>query len=141
MGVNLAFNTAVHVLAFLTKHQGEKHNSQALAEKVCVNPVQIRRVMSQLHQHGYVEVKRGNQGGYYITQKGMTAKLSLLFELFNQPESHIRLFIGDTAIECEISQQIGRVMYKHYLEEQNILAQYYQNISIQDILNDISMEV
>lgn len=61
--MNLEFNIAVHVLTFLNQHKGEVFNSQALAENVCVNPVQLRRVMSKLQQKVMLKwcvVKKGD---------------------------------------------------------------------------------
>ena len=44
--MNLEFNIAVHVLAFLLA-QNEKFNSKELAELTCLNPVQLRRVVAK----------------------------------------------------------------------------------------------
>ncbi|EOE6847070.1 Rrf2 family transcriptional regulator [Staphylococcus pseudintermedius] len=93
--MNLEFNIAVHVLTFLNQHKGEVFNSQALAENVCVNPVQLRRVMSKLQQKGDVKVARGQKGGYLATEDGLAIKLEPLFRLFNRPENHGRLFTGN----------------------------------------------
>lgn len=135
--MNLEFNIAVHVLVFLNQHHGEVFNSQALAGNVCVNPVQLRRVMSKLQQEGYVKVVRGQKGGYLATEEGAAIKLEALFRLFNRPENHGRLFTGHPSIHCEISQKIEQVMYGHYLTEQEIIAKYYHGQTIGDILNQI----
>ncbi|QHW38329.1 Rrf2 family transcriptional regulator [Staphylococcus ursi] len=135
--MNLEFNIAVHVLAFLNQHHGEVFNSQALAGNVCVNPVQLRRVMSKLQQEVYVKVVRGQKGGYLTTEDGPAIKLEALFRLFNRPENYGCLFTGHPSIHCEISQKIEQVMYGHYLTEQEIIANYYQHQTIGDILNQI----
>nr|WP_232796309.1 Rrf2 family transcriptional regulator [Staphylococcus canis] len=136
----MSFNTAVHVLTFLTKHYDEQFNSQVLSDSVCVNPAQLRRVMARLHEAGYIDVKRGAHGGYSVTETGMHTRLSALFQLFNEPDAHGRLFTGHTDSHCPISQQIGHVMRQHYLEEQEIIAQYYDTLTIQDILKEMTME-
>ena len=46
--MNLEFNIAIHVLAFLTKHNHQRYHSTALAELTCINPVQLRRVAALL---------------------------------------------------------------------------------------------
>ncbi|EGQ2671726.1 Rrf2 family transcriptional regulator [Staphylococcus pseudintermedius] len=135
--MNLEFNIAVHVLTFLNQHKGEVFNSQALAENVCVNPVQLRRVMSKLQQKGDVKVVRGQKGGYLATKDGLAIKLEPLFRLFNRPENHGRLFTGNHSMHCKISQKIEQVMYGYYLIEQEIIANYYQGQTIGDILNQI----
>ncbi|ARJ50772.1 redox-sensitive transcriptional regulator HypR [Staphylococcus lutrae] len=135
--MNLEFNIAVHVLAFLNQHDGEVFSSHALAENVCVNPVQLRRVMSKLQQKSYVAVRRGKNGGYLATETGPQIQLVDLFHMFSRPEKHGRLFTGYTGSHCEISQKIEKVMYRHYLNEQERIAAYYQQLTIGDIMHQI----
>lgn len=66
--INLEFNIAVHFLVFLTKHADERFSSKALSELICINPVQLRRVTSQLVEHQYVETIRGKYGGYQANE-------------------------------------------------------------------------
>ena len=62
--MNLEFNIAVHVLCFLAKHKDKHYSSTELAELTCLNPVQLRRVMSQLNNSNYIQTIRGKHGGY-----------------------------------------------------------------------------
>ena len=67
--MNLSFNIAIHVLTFLTKHSNERFSSDALAEKVCVNAVQLRNVARIWKQHDYLDVHGGKAGGYKASKK------------------------------------------------------------------------
>ncbi|MDN8894096.1 Rrf2 family transcriptional regulator, partial [Staphylococcus aureus] len=60
--MNLEFNIAVHVLAFLTNHHSEKFNSSSLAELTCLNHVQLRRVTTQLVDLKMINTIRGKDG-------------------------------------------------------------------------------
>jgi len=138
--LNLEFNIAVHVLVFLSRHSYEKFSSTELSKKVCVNPVQLRRVMSQLSESDYITAKKGKYGGYSMKGNVLNASLAELFRLFATNKSFGRIYTGTKESECEISNQMSHVMSEYHYEEFRILEAFYQNISIEDILNKILME-
>ncbi|MCE4949945.1 transcriptional regulator [Staphylococcus hominis] len=138
--MNLEFNIAVHVLTFLSKHSSERFSSVELSSKVCVNPVQLRRVMSKLLEEGYITTQKGKYGGYRINGNVLDTPLSNLFKLFASSQSFGRIYTGTKESDCKISNEMSRVMSNYHRKEFEIIERYYQNISIGDILNDILME-
>ncbi|HDN0892761.1 TPA: Rrf2 family transcriptional regulator, partial [Staphylococcus aureus] len=80
--MNLEFNIAVHVLAFLTKHHSEKFNSSSLAELTCLNPVQLRRVTTQLVDLKMIDTIRGKDGGYLANDQSADVSLATLYKHF-----------------------------------------------------------
>ncbi|WP_323704305.1 redox-sensitive transcriptional regulator HypR [Mammaliicoccus sp. Dog046] len=138
--MNLEFNIAVHALTFLSKHSTERYSSSELAAKICVNPVQLRRVMSKLLEEGYVITTMGKYGGYSINGNGLTIQLSALFKLFNDQRTYGRIYTGEQESECEISREMTNVMTDYHQQEREVLEKFYQNISIGDVLNKIIME-
>ncbi|SCU22851.1 putative transcriptional regulator [Staphylococcus xylosus] len=138
--MNLEFNIAVHLLTFLVKHPDERYSSGELAERICVNPVQLRRVTRKLNEQQYLNATRGKFGGYQSNQSTKDVTLADLFVLFNEEKSEGRLFTGDECSDCEISKEIGHTMSQFYQREQDLLAAYYKNITIKDVLKDILKE-
>lgn len=135
--MNLEFNIAVHLLTFLAKHPGERYSSGELAERICINPVQLRRVTRKLNEQRYLDATRGKFGGYQSNQSTSDVNLADLFVLFNEEKSEGRLFTGDEDSDCEISKEIGHTMSLFHQREQDLLATYYKNITIKDVLKDI----
>ncbi|MGW7917891.1 redox-sensitive transcriptional regulator HypR [Staphylococcus xylosus] len=135
--MNLEFNIAVHLLTFLVKHPSERYSSGELAERICINPVQLRRVTRKLNEQRYLDATRGKFGGYQSNQSTSDVNLADLFVLFNEEKSEGRLFTGDEDSDCEISKEIGHTMSLFHQREQNLLATYYKNITIKDVLKDI----
>ena len=127
--MNLSFNIAIHVLTFLTKHSNERFSSDALAEKVCVNAVQLRNV-----------AQRGQPGVYQATKKTASANLGDLYLLFTEGRDKGRIFTGDHDSSCEVSSQISTTMAKHFQQEAIRVQAYYENFTIKDILEDILKE-
>ncbi|MGK9043900.1 redox-sensitive transcriptional regulator HypR [Mammaliicoccus vitulinus] len=138
--MNLEFNIAVHVLTFLSKHSSEKFSSVELSSKVCVNPVQLRKVMSKLLEEDYIITQKGKYGGYRINGNVLNTSLSNLFRLFTASKSFGRIYTGSKESDCKISSEMSRVMSNYHQKEFEILETFYKNISIGDILNDILME-
>ncbi len=87
------------------KHPGERYSSGELAERICVNPVQLRRVTRKLNEQRYLDATRGKFGGYQSNQSTNDVNLADLFVLFNEEKSEGRLFTGDEDSDCEISKK------------------------------------
>lgn len=134
--MNLEFNIAIHVLAFLTKHADERFSSKALSELVCINPVQLRRVTGTLVEQGYIDTFRGKYGGYQANKKTAKVNLADLFQLFTAERTQGRLFTGDSTSHCEISRKIGNTMTKHHAKEHELLMQYYRSFTIEEVLRE-----
>lgn len=138
--MNLEFNIAVHVLTYLTKHAPQQYTSSELAENVCVNAVQLRRVMQTLIAHDYVDVRRGKYGGYQARANTREVSLGELYDLFHDPMGNARVFTGNEQNKCKISSQIGGVMSQHFDGAHQMLKAYYDTICIQDVLTSIVKE-
>lgn len=138
--MNLEFNIAVHLLTFLVKHPNERYSSGELAERICVNPVQLRRVTRRLNEQQYLVATRGKFGGYQSNQSTHDVNLADLFVLFNEEKSEGRIFTGNQGSDCEISREIGHTMSQFHQREQDLLEAYYKNITIKDVLKDILKE-
>lgn len=138
--MNLEFNIAVHLLTFLVKHLDERYSSSELAERICVNPVQLRRVTRRLNEQQYLDATRGKFGGYQSNQTTHDVNLADLFVLFNEEKSEGRIFTGNQGSDCEISREIGHTMSQFHQREQDLLEAYYKNITIKDVLKDILKE-
>lgn len=138
--MNLEFNIAVHLLTFLVKHPDERYSSGELAERICVNPVQLRRVTRRLNEQQYLVATRGKFGGYQSNQSTHAVNLADLFVLFNEEKSEGRIFTGNQGSDCEISREIGHTMSQFHQREQDLLEAYYKNITIKDVLKDILKE-
>lgn len=138
--MNLEFNIAVHLLTFLLKHYDERFSSNELAESICINPVQLRRVTRKLNQHHYLETSRGKFGGYQANDMTANVNLSELFVMFKEDRSEGRLFTGYAGSDCEVSREIGNTMFKFHQKEEELLIHYYQNVTIKDVLNETIKE-
>lgn len=139
--MNLEFNIAIHVMCFLVKHKGERWSSKALSESVCIHPVQIRRVTTQLIEAGLIETHRGKQGGYQANQHTANASLKTLYDMFvPQHMTDQRLLTGASENACLISREIGGIMTTYYDAEFARSKAVYEGQTIHTILEKILKE-
>lgn len=140
--MNLEFNIAIHVLAFLTKHNHQRYHSTALAELTCINPVQLRRVATLLTYHDYIVTIRGKSGGYQANDMTKHVKLSDLYQYFvlDKQTNQKRIFTGKQSSHCIIARHIADTMTYHQNQEANHILNYYSSITIQDIVHQIQQE-
>lgn len=139
--MNLEFNIAVHVMCFLVKHSEERWSSQALADSVCIHPVQIRRVTTKLIEAGWVEGHRGKQGGYQANVRTAEVSLTTLYDVFvPQDMTNQRVLTGATDNTCQISREIGHTMLTFYRREHDYAKKVYDGQTIQTILNQLLKE-
>jgi len=68
MQISSRFTIAVHMLCYIALFQDkEKVTSDIMAGSINVNPVVVRRLLSQLKQRGMVTVNRGSGGPFLGT--------------------------------------------------------------------------
>ena len=66
MNSNQQFAVSCHILAVLAAYPDAAVTSEFIAQSVNTNPVVIRRIMSHLRQHGLVESRSGQLGGWRL---------------------------------------------------------------------------
>ena len=135
--MNLQFTIAVHALAYLTKHKDQSFPSSSLAELICVNPVQLRLVMSKLAHEHLAETRAGKYGGYSAIPDSANIPLSRIFELFRVREADSRIFTGKPDSSCAIARNMSSVISDLREQEQELLINFYNKQTIGDILTTI----
>jgi DNA-binding IscR family transcriptional regulator len=65
---NARFAISLHILTLLEKSGGELLSSEYIAGSININPVLVRKELSNLRNHGFVQSKEGKNGGSYLTK-------------------------------------------------------------------------
>ena len=64
--MNGQFQIAMHILTLLSKQPGELLSSAYIAGSININPVLVRKEISNLRSFGLIESKEGKDGGYSL---------------------------------------------------------------------------
>lgn len=76
---NTRFATCIHILTLLAKNKGEYLNSELIAESIGIHPVVVRRELGVLHREGWIETKKGKEGGAKLQVSACEISLADLF--------------------------------------------------------------
>ncbi|MFD1140744.1 Rrf2 family transcriptional regulator [Larkinella insperata] len=74
------FSIAIHILTLLDRAGDERLSSEYLAGSVNVNPVLIRKEISNLRKKGFVSSKEGKNGGSMLAKPANQILLSEVYE-------------------------------------------------------------
>ena len=137
MQISSRFTIAVHILLCIDTFQGKyKLTSEFLASSVHVNPVIIRKILSQLKAAGIVEVQRGSGGASIV---GKLEEISFLDiyravecvekeGLFHFHESPNPLF--------PVGRNIHQVLDGRLIQVQNALERELEKMTLADVVKD-----
>lgn len=146
MNMRLDFSVAVHSLLYLDQNNDRRISSRELSEKLKVNSVMIRNILSLLHKNGYVKGNVGKNGGYQMILSLTQCNVGELYDLTIPPTiSYARFITGKTSLleeenethETEIESNIAETLTDLFtLADQDYRAFYHQ-FTLADLKQDI----
>lgn len=135
--MNGRFQVAVHIMTLLSFSGGELLSSEYLAGSININPVLVRKELSNLRKHGLVASKEGSNGGYSLAKSAQQITMAdiylsvkqsaLLGQARNQPNPN-----------CTVGRQINQHLDNLYTDidasvirklSQQTLAEFNQQFS------------
>lgn len=137
MQISSRFTIAVHILTCINTFEGDyKITSDFLASSVNVNPVIIRKTLSQLKANKIVNVQRGS-GGTSIAKS--LEEISLL-DIYNAVEcvenGELFHFHENPNNECPVGRNIHNVLDSRLEQVQKALEKELEKITLADIMKD-----
>jgi len=137
MQVSSRFTIAIHIFACIDYFQKDyKITSDFLASSVNVNPVIIRKIMSQLRDAGLVHVARGT-GGISLAKP---AKEITLLDVFNAVESlddgKLFHFHENPNQACPVGSHIHLILDDKLERVQKAMEEELKSITIADVIKD-----
>ncbi|XZF12500.1 Rrf2 family transcriptional regulator [Chitinophagaceae bacterium MMS25-I14] len=107
------FSISVHILTLLERAGEELLSSEYIAGSININPVLVRKEISNLRNHGMVATKEGKSGGSYLAKPAKQIHLSEVYLAVRQ--DHI---LGSQKNEPNPDCPVGKEINKH-LDELN----------------------
>lgn len=139
MQISSRFTIAIHMLACMDVFKDEyKITSDFLASSINVNPVIIRKILSQLKDAGLIEVKRGPGGAaiakplneitfYDVYQSVDCIEENTLFHFHENPNP-----------DCPVGKNIHYVLDDKLLRIQTAMEQELKSITLADMNSDLA---
>ena len=114
-----------------------KITSDFLASSINVNPVIIRRILSQLKETGLIEVKRGTGGAAVIKPLEEITFLDVYRAVECIEENTLFHFHENPDPNCPVGRNIHNILDEKLLRVQEAMERELQSITMADVMEDM----
>jgi len=115
---NGRFSISLHILTLLEMLSDELLTSDYIAGSININPVLVRKEISNLKKHGLVESKEGKTGGYALAKPARQIKLSDVYQAVRQTPL-LGAAKNSPNPACRVGKQINKHLDALYAEAED----------------------
>jgi Rrf2 family protein len=128
---NGRFAISLHILTLMSRSRGELLSSEYIAGSININPVLVRKEISNLRKSGLVESKEGKNGGSTLAKPAGQIRLSEIYQAVRQVA-----LLGQNKNspnpKCEVGKQINTHLQDLYEETEQALIQRLNKTTLAD---------
>lgn len=138
MQISSRFTIAIHMLACMDVFKDDyKITSDFLASSVNVNPVIIRKILSQLKDAGIIEVKRGPGGAAIAKPLNEITFFDVYRSVDCIEENTLFHFHENPNPNCPVGKNIHQILDDKLLRIQAAMEQELKSITLADMDSDL----
>ena len=142
MQISSRFTIAIHMLTFMETFKDEyKVTSEFLAASINVNPVIIRRILSQLKEAGIIEVKRGTGGAAPAKPLEEITFLDVYRAVECIEENTLFHFHENPNPDCPVGRNIHKILDGRLLKVQQAMERELQGMTMADVMADLKKNI
>ncbi|MFV0418140.1 MAG: RrF2 family transcriptional regulator [Dysgonomonas sp.] len=123
------FSISIHVLVLLARNTGEWISSDYLAGSMNINPVLVRKELSNLRKHGFVISKEGKNGGCMLAKPADTIYLSDIYKIVSS-QSILGNSLASPNPKCSVGRQINKHLNDLNLEAEKVMTNQLSGITV-----------
>lgn len=127
------FAISMHILVLLTESNEEWLPSDYLAGSMNINPVLVRKEISNLRKHGIIISKEGKNGGCSLAKPADKIHLSDVYRIVS-PQTLLGNLLASPNPKCPIGQQINEHLESLNLEAENFMIKQLSNQTLADFV-------
>jgi len=137
MQISSRFTLAIHIFICIDTFQNDyKVTSDFLAGSTNVNPVIVRRILSQLKNAGLVNVVRGSGGASIAKPLYEITFLDIYRAVECVEEEGLFHFHENPSPNCPVGRNIHLILDDKLLQVQEAMEQKLASITLEDVLRD-----
>ncbi len=138
MQISSRFTLAVHILICIDTFKDDcKTTSDFLAGSTNVNPVIVRKILSQLKSAGLVNVARGSGGASITKPLGEITFLDIYKAVDCVNKGELFHFHEAPNEKCPVGRNIHAILDDKLLQVQNALERELKSITLEDVKSDL----
>ncbi|WP_093822716.1 RrF2 family transcriptional regulator [Spirosoma endophyticum] len=129
--MNGRFAISMHILTLLAKANGEWLTSDFIAGSININPVLVRKEISNLRNNGLVISREGKNGGSLLAKPAQQIRVSDVF-LATRQGAFLGTARNTPNPDCPVGKQINQQLDNLYEEAENALIQKLGDSTLDD---------
>ena len=138
MQISSRFTIAIHMMTCMETFKEEhKITSDFLAASINVNPVIIRRILSQLKDAGLIEVKRGTGGAAVRKPLDEITFLNIYRAVECIEENTLFHFHENPNPNCPVGKNIHNILDDKLHQRQAAMERELESITLADVMEDL----
>lgn len=138
MQISSRFTIAIHMMTCMeTFKEDHKVTSDFLAASINVNPVIIRRILSQLKDAGLIEVKRGTGGAAVRKPLDEITFLNIYRAVECIEENTLFHFHENPNPNCPVGKNIHNILDDKLQRVQTAMERELESITLADVMEDL----
>lgn len=138
MQISSRFTIAIHMLTCMETFKDDyKITSDFLSGSINVNPVIIRRLLSQLKGAGMIEVKRGTGGASIVKPLDQITFLDVYRAVECIEENTLFHFHENPNPDCLVGRNIHNILDDKLLRVQDAMERELKAITLADVMEDL----
>ena len=138
MQISSTFTIAIHMLTCMeTFKKDYKITSDFLASSINVNPVIIRRILSQLREADIIEVKRGTGGAMIARPLTDITFLDIYYAVECIEENTLFHFHENPSPDCPVGKNIHNILDDKLVRVQKAMERELKAITMADVMDDL----
>ena len=142
MQISSRFTISIHMMACMEAFKNQyKITSDFLAGSIQVNPVIIRRILSQLKDAGLVDVKRGTGGAAVAKPLEEITFLDVYRAVDCIEENTLFHFHENPNPDCPVGKNIHNILDDKLLRVQEAMEKELKAITLADVMKDLNKYV
>ena len=138
MQISSRFTIAIHMLTCMEAFKKDyKITSDFLASSINVNPVIIRRILSQLREADIIEVKRGTGGAMIARPLTDITFLDIYYAVECIEENTLFHFHENPNPNCPVGKNIHNILDNKLVRVQEAMERELKAITMADVMDDL----
>lgn len=130
---NRRFATSIHILTVLAHHKDAYVNSETIAGSIKINPVLVRKEISNMKKAGLIESKEGLSGGSRLAKPAEDIRLS---EVLLAIKADDEFLLGQEEIDpnpkCPIGAQINKILNMLFIDIDQLVCKHLKKKTLAD---------
>lgn len=122
---------AIRILSYMASSEGELYSAKSILEKISIPQKYMRRIMTDLSKHGFIQSVQGRDGGYKFLKNPSQIYISDIIDALDGMEKFVGCILGFE--ECSCKNPCA--LHESYLETKEKLHKTFSETNLLTIKN------